>query len=380
MERRLNLEAGVHDREFCPVNFELSEEVESAKLVEESSGREIPVQLEKDSGITRIYWIVERLKAGEEKSYKLETTKSPASKEEKEVVSLEETSDDKIEVRIKGQFFTAYHFGRQVARPFLYPLIGPGGKHITRRLAGKEDKDLDHHHHRSFWVAHGDVNGIDNWSEKEGHARTVHDSFEALQEGNVFARIRAKGFWESPEGRRVLEELRDIKVYNLPPSLRIVDINLLFKPVEGKVKFGDTKEGGIVALRVAPSMEVRNGGRIENSFGGLNQPETWGKRAHWCDYSGEVEGETVGAAIFDAQDNFRHPTWWHVRDYGLMAANPFALSFYKKGSGIRGDYILKEKDSLKFCFRLYLHQGDAKAGRVKDKYIDYVNPPFIKAN
>jgi hypothetical protein len=30
----------------------------------------------------------------------------------------------------------------------------------------------------------------------------------------------------------------------------------------------------------------------------------------------------IGVAIFDHPKNHAHPTWWHVRDYGLFAANP----------------------------------------------------------
>ena len=64
-------------------------------------------------------------------------------------------------------------------------------------------------------------------------------------------------------------------------------------------------------------------GAIVNSYGGSQEMETWGKRAHWCDYVGPVNGKTVGITIMDSPGNFRYPTYWHVRDYGLMTANPF---------------------------------------------------------
>ena len=51
----------------------------------------------------------------------------------------------------------------------------------------------------------------------------------------------------------------------------------------------------------------------------------WGKRADWVDYYGNVAGEIVGIAIFDHPKNLRHPTYWHARSYGLLAANPFGL-------------------------------------------------------
>ena len=58
-------------------------------------------------------------------------------------------------------------------------------------------------------------------------------------------------------------------------------------------------------------MEVRNGGKIENSYGGISESETWGKRAQWCDYSGPIEGRIVGVSVFDHPESFRYPTYWH---------------------------------------------------------------------
>ena len=124
-------------------------------------------------------------------------------------------------------------------------------------------------------------------------------------------------------------------------------------------------------------MEVRDTGKIENAYGGINEGETWGKRAVWCDYSGWTDGRQVGLALFDHPDSFRFPTYWHVRDYGLMTANPFGLSFFKNDPNQRGDYTLKQGDSMRFRYRLYLHPGDAKEGNVAEKYHDFVNPPVV---
>src|SRR2546426_6254040 len=60
-----------------------------------------------------------------------------------------------------------------------------------------------------------------------------------------------------------------------------------------------------------------------NSTGATGEKRIWGKRADWVDYYGNVAGEDVGIAIFDHPENFRHPTYWHARGYGLFAANPF---------------------------------------------------------
>ena len=39
----------------------------------------------------------------------------------------------------------------------------------------------------------------------------------------------------------------------------------------------------------------------------------------------------MGIAILNHPASFRYPTYWHVRDYGLFAANPFGLHDFKWG-------------------------------------------------
>ncbi|MFH1005888.1 MAG: PmoA family protein [Candidatus Latescibacterota bacterium] len=287
---------------------------------------------------------------------------------------------DRIDVAIGKRAFTSYHFGNVWARPFLYPILGPYRLPVTRRLATLDDTGddgIDHPHHRSFWVAHGEANGADNWSEEVGHGKTVHRSFDALTGGPVLAHICALGDWVSAEGEKVLEEHRCLRIYNLPEWCRVVDMVVTLTATERDVLFGDTKEGGIASVRVTPSMEVRNTGKIENAHGGINEAETWGKQAMWCDYSGCVEGRQVGLTLFDHPDSFRYPTYRHVRDYGLMTANPFGLSQFTNDPSRRGDYTLTCGDAIRFRYRMYLHPGDAKEGNVAEKYHDFINRPVV---
>jgi len=352
----------------------LPEETGVSALRETETGREVPCQVWEAGDALQLSWILGYLNAGEERTYEIVSgAGTPAAG-----VALEDTSGDRVDVKIAGDLFTAYRYGASLARPHLYPVIGPYRCPITRRLAEPEDKDMDHHHHRSIWVSHGEVNGVDNWSEMPGHGKTVHRSFEVLESGPVMGRIRACGDWVSEDGGKVLEEVTELRFYTLPASCRAIDLDVVLTATEGAVVFGDTKEGGIASVRVQPSMEVRNGGRIENSYGGIDEGETWGKQAAWCDYSGDVEGKHMGIAIFDHPDSFRYPTYWHVRNYGLMTANPFGLSFFKNDPNVRGDYTLGSGEALSFRYRLYLHPGDATDGKVGEKYHDFVNPPEVE--
>jgi hypothetical protein len=84
-----------------------------------------------------------------------------------------------------------------------------------------------------------------------------------------------------------------------------------------------------------------------------------------------VNGEVVGVAIFDHPQNPKHPTWWHVRGYGLFAANPFGQhDFEKKEEGV-GDITIPAGESLTFKYRFYFHKGDAEQGRVAGHYREY---------
>jgi hypothetical protein len=132
-----------------------------------------------------------------------------------------------------------------------------------------------------------------------------------------------------------------------------------------------------MAVRLAETMRLKGKvgkGHIVNSEG-VRDGDTWGKRAAWVDYYGPVDGKTVGIAIFDHPSNPRHPTWWHVRDYGLFAANPFGLhEFEKKQPKGAGELIVPAGKTISFKYRFYIHSGDDKEAKVGEAYKAYAKP------
>jgi hypothetical protein len=105
---------------------------------------------------------------------------------------------------------------------------------------------------------------------------------------------------------------------------------------------------------------------------GARDGDTWGKRATWVDYHGPVNGQLVGVAIFDHPANPRHPTWWHVRDYGLFAANPFGLHDFEKKPAGAGDLVVARGDTVTFRYRFYFHRGDELEGKVAEQFKEYL--------
>jgi hypothetical protein len=271
--------------------------------------------------------------------------------------------------------FSEYFF-KDVPRPYFYPLIGPGGAAMTRDWPMKNtpNEEHDHPHHRSLWFAHGAVNGQDFWSEEKNFGRIVHEGFTEVKADGAMALIRDRNVWKSASGTNVCRDSRVMRIYRpAGSSERVFDFEITFHASEGPLELGDTKEG-TMAVRLAETMRLKGAvghGHIVNSTG-LRDGETWGKRAQWCDYHGPVEGKEVGLAIFDHPDNPRYPTWWHVRDYGLFAANPFGRhDFEKLSDKTAGNLKLPAGQSITFRYRFYLHEGDEVQAKVAQRYQDY---------
>ena len=281
--------------------------------------------------------------------------------------------DNKLRVEINGKLFTEYNF-QDVPRPFFYPVIGPTGAPVSRHWPMKDinpDEAKDHVHHKSLWFTHGEVNGQDFWGEGSRSGKVVHDKFLEVSSGPKVGVITSKNKWVAKSGEVVCTDTRTHRFYSRDDG-QAMDLEITIHASEGKVVLGDTKEGSM-AIRLAPTMRLKGKvgkGHIVNSEGDTDG-STWGKRAKWCDYYGPVEGETVGVAIFDHPGNPKHPTWWHVRDYGLFAANPFGQhDFEKKPAGV-GDITIPAGESLTFKYRFYFHKGDDKQGKVAEQYREY---------
>lgn len=285
-------------------------------------------------------------------------------------------TDDRVRVEIDGQLFTEYYF-TNVPRPFLYPLVGPHGLNLTRDFPMKETPGevRDHPHHRSFWVGHGAVNGHDCWAEGNKSGRILHERFTKLESGKDAGIIAARNTWVSVDGKPLCHDERTLRFHRPTKAGEwLIDLDITWLATQGPLTLGDTKEGTI-ALRLSETMRLtKSPDRTEilNSNNDRNAA-TWGKRAKWCDYSGPIQDKIVGVAIFDHPSNPRHPTWWHVRDYGLFAANPFGKHDFEnlKENKTAGDLELPAGGSVTFRYRFFLHAGNAAQAKVAEKYDQY---------
>jgi hypothetical protein len=97
----------------------------------------------------------------------------------------------------------------------------------------------------------------------------------------------------------------------------------------------------------------------------------WGKRARWVLASGTTSNARVGIAIFDHPANPRHPTTWHARNYGLVAANPFGLSDFEGAPKGSGELTIKPGGELRMRWRLLFFAATPSAERLDQVFADY---------
>jgi hypothetical protein len=314
---------------------------------------------------------------------------------------------DGIEFRSGTAVVANYATDPKYSKPFLYPLIAPNGVPVTRGwpivkgLPG--DATTDHVHQKSVWFCHGDVipegvelkvktterhgRGVDFWSEakdKDGTRRhgqmTVVKVGAPKQVTKNHVSVETHNEWKTPDGTKILDEVRVIHFIERAEG-RLFGFEITLKASVCPIAFGDTKEGSF-GIRTHDSLRplLKDGATITTADGKAFDPRVkkladnlsiWGHPTEWIDYSGTVDNQAVGVAIFDHPSNPKAN--WHVRVYGLNAANPFGreLSGFPSQKGNTELVKIEKGGELKLKYAVYAHTGNVKSGRVAEAYEEF---------
>jgi len=263
-----------------------------------------------------------------------------------------------------GESVTALGVGGDLGGPLWKPSFCPVNGPLGNLVRASEEEHPHQHGLYLSYGAHINAEGTNIWAETiKGPwgpcGRIVHEAFESCTNGPVYGRFIEKLTYTKPDGYKFMAETRDVKVYNLPAESMIMDLaSTLTCPNEVGVR------SMRINIRVANSIREMDGGKIENSEGGVGQEKTSGEKAKWLDYSGPVGSGWNGIAAFDNESNPGFPTGWgtNAGPMALVGASyPFPNDFPLHG-------ILRLK------WRFYIHDGNAKKGKVDEKYLDYATP------
>ena len=334
------------------------------------------LQVNRGDGVD-LTWIVDDMKRGE--TFKYQISQLLKTSRKRDSITMTKSSGNDINVAIDGKPFTTYDNHTGPNKPYFYPMYSSTGKLVLRHYGVEtvSGETHDHPHHRGMWFTHGDVNGQDFWSEDAKSAKTITTRIEP-HNGSIAATLMTSTDWISNDGKKIATDERSATFYTIPNG-RMMDVEIKMTPVGGPLTFGDTKEGSF-GMRLPDSMRVVGGDGHINSDTGVKDAKTWGKKAAWVDYFGTVDGELTGIAIFDATDNLRHPSTWHVRDYGLFAVNPFGLHDFDndKANPKKGNYTVEVGKSLSFKYRIFIHKGNTLSSHIQEVWNSYSIPPTVQ--
>jgi hypothetical protein len=307
---------------------------------------------------------------------------------------------ESIEFKSGSTVVAKYATDPKYSKPFLYPLLAPGGVPVTR--AWPIEKGLpgevttDHIHQKSVWFCHGDVipeglelktksanktdKGVDFWSEtkdKDGKAR--HGQMTVVKVGVPKAgkhgvSVETQNEWFTPDGEKMLDETRIVSFQETTEG-RLFTFDIALKASVCPIAFGDTKEGSF-GIRTHDALRPgdKDGAVVTTAEGKTVTPPAkdnlpiWGYPTAWIDYSGKVDGKAVGIAVFEGPNNPKAS--WHVRAYGLNAANPFGrdVSGFPSQKGKMDLFKIEKGGELKLKYAVYAHTGDAKTGKVAEAF------------
>ncbi|HUX59482.1 MAG TPA: DUF6807 family protein [Bacteroidales bacterium] len=277
----------------------------------------------------------------------------------------------KLLISIGGKPFANYIYEDSVTtRPYFDNVMTPCGIQATRNHPPQADDPKDHSAwHPGIWLSFGDINGNDYWRTKQ---KVEHEMFvEQPSGGPGKGTFTVRNYYMSSDGSsRMLAELVEYTILVRPSGYLLVT-NSTFSSDENDFTFGDQEEMGL-GIRLNTKITVQYGqGHITNAEGLKDEKETWGKASKWIDYSGKIDNNYVGMAIMPDPANFR-PSWYHSRNYGYVAANPFGREAMKQGEKSAVTVKKGESFSLGFGILVYCTPSSEKTD-INTAYKDYMS-------
>jgi hypothetical protein len=268
---------------------------------------------------------------------------------------------EQVSFQHDGVEIARFHFGPTLKRPFVFPLIGPAGRSLTRM--GHPHDPVGHSHHNSVWISHNDVNGVSFWADAgKNTGRVVHQRVEKLTDGETETSVTSVNAWiDDATKKTLLTERRKTTVQVLDKGEWLLILDLQFE-AKDEVTLGKTPFG-MIGVRMAKSIGVNDGGgTIRNSAGKVNEKEVFWERTKWVDYSGAIVDKTSeGITLFDHPGNPNHPAVFQVRNDGWMGASLTFDAARKIEAG----------KSLRLRYGLYVHAGQPAVEALEGRWASF---------
>jgi Methane oxygenase PmoA len=109
---------------------------------------------------------------------------------------------DEVSLQRDGAELCRLHFSKGQRRPFIFPVIGPTGRSLTRM--GHPHDPEGHSHHNSVWLSHEKAGGVNFWGDRAGKeqklGRIEHLRVLRFEDADDSAFVETENAWLGPDG------------------------------------------------------------------------------------------------------------------------------------------------------------------------------------
>lgn len=280
---------------------------------------------------------------------------------EKDEQGMLTLSDGKIDI-------LTYCFGNQLKTGvdpkytrscYIHPLFSLDGQVLT------DDFPKDHlHHHGVFWTwPIVKTRGLDTqtWHPDTPPLRQHFVRWLKREKENSMATLITEIFWKLNGKEIVAKEILTLRIHPADHIGRAIDLEIIIQAVGGPLELqgepSQNKGYGGLCLRGAPMFK----GAVLRTDQGLLKKDSTNVVFRWADLS----TKELGVSIFVSPNHPGFPTTWLIR-------NSYAGILNASWPGLE-PAILQPGKPITLCYRLYVHRGDAIAGRVLQAYKQYLS-------
>lgn len=264
----------------------------------------------------------------------------------------------KINITIKGKFFTSYIFSEDEKYPFFYPVNGPvsGGSVTSMRNAL-------YPHHSSLFFGCDRVNGGNYWQEGLERGRIVSVNARIEKQGGDTAVITDECIWSRPGALSPIKDTRIFTITAPSDNMIYIDVEIIMEMLMD-VHILKTNHS-LFSARMAADLAVNNGGTMINAEGAKGEKETFGVKSPWIDYYGKRGDAIEGLAILQHPENPWYPSPWFTRDYGFIS--PTQMYWPENDENI----FLVKGQKLTLRYRVVIHSGTHSDADIAGEFEKY---------
>ena len=265
-----------------------------------------------------------------------------------------------LKISSDGREILSYRYRPSPYKAYVRTLHTPDGVNVLL------DSPHDHKHHHALMYAL-QVGDTSFWHEFEdrGPGTQKHGSLRVSEDGPGFEH---KLEWASPEGKVLAKERRTVRLLlDVDGDARLLHWRTHLSLPEGTESAALTGHHYFgLGMRFVRSMDGKcefsnPTGKPGKVFRGAERLV----RADWCACTGEIDGKTITAAIFDHPDNPRQPATWFTmgKPFAYLAAT---LNLHEEPMDIRQDR------PLDVSYGVALWDGKVREGEIQRTYKNWL--------